>query len=247
MVLRLDIDEASSGGEFPRGRLEITSALFEAHKWTRADGTEVRSNFGGSSESMVATIVFTNPETGFVHEPRWYSVGDVARWTLAEDGKKVMGNGANPRLSKSSGFYALLESLVKAGVPKDYFGDDVTKLVGVVAEWDTSEAKPNLVLANMLYEMPGQGSASDTPAEKAAAAGDRAMLVKRGIALVEQLVASGSATRQELQTKVFGIPDITQPDKAQLLNLIMTEEFTSQLSSSTGITLEGEEFVAPTT
>ena len=244
MVLRLDIDEASSGGEFPRGRLEITSALFEAHKWTRADGTEVRSNFGGSSESMVATIVFTNPETGFVHEPRWYSVGDVARWTLAEGGKKVMGNGANPRLSKSSGFYALLESLVKAGVPKDYFGDDVSKLVGIVAEWDTSEAKPNLVLANMLYEMPGQGSSSGA-AEKAA--GDRDLLVKRGIALVEELIASGSATRQDLQTKVFGIPDITQPDKAQLLNLIMTEEFTSQLSSSTGITLEGEEFVAPTT
>ena len=242
MVLRLDIDEASSGGEFPRGRLEITSALFEAHKWTRADGTEVRSNFGGSSESMVATIVFTNPETGFVHEPRWYSVGDVARWTLAEDGKKVMGNGANPRLAKRSGFYALLESLVKAGVPKDYFGDDVTKLVGIVAEWDTTEAKPNLVVANMLYEMPGQGS----PAEKAAA-GDREGLVSRGIALVEELVASGSATRQDLQTKVFGIPDITQPDKAQLLNLIMTEEFTSQLSSSTGITLEGEEFVASTT
>ena len=196
MVLRLDIDEASSGGEFPRGRLEITSALFEAHKWTRADGTEVRSNFGGSSESMVATIVFTNPETGFVHEPRWYSVGDVARWTLAEDGKKVMGNGANPRLSKSSGFYALLESLVKAGVPKDYFGDDVTKLVGIVAEWDTSEAKPNLVLANMLYEMPGQGSSSGA-AEKAAAAGDRDLLVKRGIALGEELVASGSAPRQD--------------------------------------------------
>ena len=243
MVLRLDIDEASSGGEFPRGRLEITSALFEAHKWTRADGTEVRSNFGGSSESMVATIVFTNPETGFVHEPRWYSVGDVARWTVAEGGKKVMGNGTNARLSKTSGFYALLESLVKSGVPKDYFGDDVSKLVGIVAEWDTTEAKPNLVVANMLYEMPGQGS----PAESAVAAADTEILIGRGIAIVQELVANGSSTRQDLQTRVFGIPDITQPDKAQLLNLIMTEEFTSQLSSSTGITLEGEQFVAPTT
>jgi len=244
MVLRLDIDEASSGGEFPRGRLEITSATFEAHKWTRADGTEVRSNFGGSSESMVATIIFTNPETGFVHEPRWYSVGDVARWTVAEGGKKVMGNGTNARLSKTSGFYALLESLVKSGVPKDYFGDDVSKLVGIVAEWDTTEAKPNLVVANMLYEMPGQGS---SPAESAVAAADTEILIGRGIAIVQELVANGSSTRQDLQTRVFGIPDITQPDKAQLLNLIMTEEFTSQLSSSTGITLEGEQFVAPTT
>ena len=223
------------GGTIPRGRLEITGARFD--KWLPVDaqGNPYPSQYGGESERMVAFLEFTNRESGEVYPDRRYSVGAYSRYTpLSNDGTTL-----SNQISDACQLAKLINALCAhpCNLPEEILTDQITSLVGIVAEWDL---KDNLVMPSMLYEVPGQGAA--TPPAAAAAESD---LDSIALEIAKDLVAKGPCKRQDLQKACFDRADISQETKVSLMTHVMGEAFTATLASETGIVLNGEDLVAP--
>ena len=184
---------------------------------------------------MVAFLEFTNKESGEVYSDRRYSVGAYSRYTpLSNDGTTL-----SNQISDACQLAKLINALCAhpCNLPEEILTDQITSLVGIVAEWDL---KDNLVMPSMLYEVPGQGTA--TPPAAAAAESD---LDNIALEIAKDLVAKGPCKRQDLQKACFDRADISQETKVSLMTHVMGEAFTATLASETGIVLNGEDLVAP--
>ena len=227
--------QTTGGGTIPRGRLEITGARFD--KWLPVDaqGNPYPSQYGGESERMVAFLEFTNKESGEVYPDRRYSVGAYSRYTPLSDNGTTLSN----QISDACQLAKLINALCShpCNLPEEILTDRITSLVGIVAEWDL---KDNLVMPSMLYEVPGQGAA--TPPAVAASESD---LDSIALEIAKDLVAKGPCKRQDLQKACFDRADISQETKVSLMTHVMGEAFTATLASETGIVLNGEDLVAP--
>ena len=110
-MVSLRPSDASQGGSFPRGRLEITGAEFKVHDW----GTGVTIN--GSGKSVAANLTLTSHEETddegkpLVFVNRVYSIGDPSRWVISGDGAKIEGDG---QISKNFQFYRLVIALLES-------------------------------------------------------------------------------------------------------------------------------------
>ena len=234
-MLKPSSQTTGGGGTIPRGRLEITGARFD--KWLPVDaqGNPYPSQYGGESERMGAFLEFTNRESGEVYPDRRYSVGAYSRYTpLSNDGTTL-----SNQISDACQLAKLINALCAhpCNLPEEILTDQITSLVGIVAEWDL---KDNLVMPSMLYEVPGQGTA--TPPAAAAAESD---LDSIALEIAKDLVAKGPCKRQDLQKACFDRADISQETKVSLMTHVMGEAFTATLASETGIVLNGEDLVAP--
>lgn len=234
-MLKPSSQTTGGGGTIPRGRLEITGARFD--KWLPVDaqGNPYPSQYGGESERMVAFLEFTNKESGEVYSDRRYSVGAYSRYTpLSNDGTTL-----SNQISDQCQLAKLINALCAhpCNLPEEILTDQITSLVGIVAEWDL---KDNLVMPSMLYEVPGQGAA--TPPAAAAGESD---LDSIALEIAKDLVAKGPCKRQDLQKACFDRADISQETKVSLMTHVMGEAFTATLASETGIVLNGEDLVAP--
>lgn len=240
-MLKPSSQTTGGGGTIPRGRLEITGARFD--KWLPVDaqGNPYPSQYGGESERMVAFLEFTNRESGEVYSDRRYSVGAYSRYTpLSNDGTTL-----SNQISDACQLAKLINALCAhpCNLPEEILTDQITSLVGIVAEWDL---KDNLVMPSMLYEVPGQGTGEMGPAEKAVAAAHAQMdLDSIALEIAKDLVAKGPCKRQDLQKACFDRADISQETKVSLMTHVMGEAFTATLASETGIVLNGEDLVAP--
>ena len=170
-----------------------------------------------------------------VYSDRRYSVGAYSRYTpLSNDGTTL-----SNQISDACQLAKLINALCAhpCNLPEEILTDQITSLVGIVAEWDL---KDNLVMPSMLYEVPGQGTA--TPPAAAAAESD---LDSIALEIAKDLVAKGPCKRQDLQKACFDRADISQETKVSLMTHVMGEAFTATLASETGIVLNGEDLVAP--
>ena len=234
-MVSLRPSDASQGGGFPKGRLEITGAEFIIHDW----GTGVTIN--GSGKSVAANLTLTSHEETddegkpLVFVNRVYSIGDPSRWVISGDGAKIEGDG---QISKNCQFYRLVNALVESGFPEEKLSDNIRdSLLGVVAQWDMTPTPTGkeilLPVAIYEYDSGSKPTASPAPSE--------VDLTAAGVQMCKDLIASDEdSTRANLQVKAFAHPD--DEVRLPLMNLVMEASFVEALGRE-GIQLDGETFV----
>ncbi len=126
MVVKKDEERGASLklGEFQEG-----GGLFQGEATWRNPRFEI-FEYKGSGNSSPGFMVDLEPEEGDTIMQFW-SVGNADDWTPSKDGKKIIATGKATKLSKSSNFYLLLNSLVEAKFPDDKMGDDVSVYEGM--------------------------------------------------------------------------------------------------------------------
>ena len=98
--------------------------LFQGEATWRNPRFEVFDYKGGSNSSP-GFMVDMEPEEGDTIMQFW-SAGNADDWTPSKNGKKLIATGKATKLSKSSNFYILLNSLVEAKFPENKMEDDVS-------------------------------------------------------------------------------------------------------------------------
>ncbi len=105
--------EFQEGGGLVQGELTWRNPRFETF------------DYGGKGPNVPAFSVDLEPDEGDTVTQYW-SAGNADDWTPSKDGKKLIATGKASRLSKSSNFYQLLNSLVEAKFPEDKMEDNVS-------------------------------------------------------------------------------------------------------------------------
>ncbi len=126
MVVKKDEERGASlkPSEFQEG-----GGLFQGEATWRNPRFEV-FDYKGSGQSSPGLVVDLEPDEGDTLMQFW-SAGNADDWTPSKDGKKLIATGKATKLSKSSNFYILLNSLVEAKFPEDKMEDDVSIYEGM--------------------------------------------------------------------------------------------------------------------
>ena len=249
--MSLKPSEASTGGAFPRGNLTIIEARFGEDQPKDEMGRPMKSTFANNMgqdipPSMCAFINLASLEAeGTVFNQR-YSVGDLSRYTVVNDGKVLQINDPKKGLSSSCNFYALLKQLIQVGYPEDRFGSDISvALEGLEGYWDQGTGQDSdtvnvakLILPREIHRFPWDGQPVVAPSSN----GTGGDVIGVAVGLVKELLDSGAAaTRQQLSMNAFSSP-LPDSTKTSLMNLIFSEELAKALEPD-GIRLDGELFV----
>ena len=249
--MSLKPSEASTGGAFPRGNLTIIEARFGEDQPKDEMGRPMKSTFANNMgqdipPSMCAFINLASLEAeGTVFNQR-YSVGDLSRYTVVNDGKVLQINDPKKGLSSSCNLYALLQQLIQVGYPEDRFGSDISvALEGLEGYWDQGTGQDSdtvnvakLILPREIHRFPWDGQPVVAPSSN----GTGGDVIGVAVGLVKELLDSGAAaTRQQLSMNAFSSP-LPDSTKTSLMNLIFSEELAKALEPD-GIRLDGELFV----
>lgn len=228
-------DAIHGGGMVPEGDYEITDAKFAM--WDYAGTRPIPVPALGVEFKNVEEQVWT----------QYYSAGDAKNFVPSEDGKRLKKIGTAGGLNDQSNCYAFMASVVNAGLSEDKLGNDISIIIGMkvlVSHQVTQEREirgqkrgaGTIAVIGKIHSMPGEKSktAAKKPAAKAAAApnGNEGVLRPKAVEVLTAVLRetpNHQMERKALSSAVYKKIPGTDSDRGDVLNLVIREEFLSNL------------------
>lgn len=246
--MSLKPSEAVEGGDFPRGVLDITKAVYQIFEYKDKAGNAVVGRDKKPAKTMAGILTLTN-EGGTDFE-QVYSVGDPSRFKVLDGGRQLDGT-----MRANCNFYRLMTELVNKGLDESKLGDSITDLVGLKAEWDAVQLDGmdrEMVLPLEIIKAPweaekgGKSTKAKAAPKKAVKEEESAVsaeAIKKLVDIIDGLVEDEiDVARQAVSMSVFS----TQEDedvKSAMMSLVFEGGAGLEVAlADKGISLAGESY-----
>lgn len=226
------------GGMVPEGEYEISDAKF------------INWDYNGSVQVAVPALGVEYKTDEDIKYAQYYSAGDAKNLEPADEGKRLRSKGTATALNDSTNCFAFMKSLVNSGFSEDKIADDISILVGCRVKV-VHEAAPEreiggrkiekkmIAVIGKVLSVPGEKTKkAATAAKKTSGNGSESAMTGERLTKAAGIIIGvlkehgGQLDKKAMSTAIFRKMPATDPDRGDILNLLIDDGFLKDLGSN---------------